>query len=144
MVACVLAVLVESRYPTHQELVALVVLTLGVMLAVWQVRGRAAIRAHEQSASGGGTLGACHPVLRWAGLSPAKPAGAAAGLVDCGRPIAPQRRISSLQPSLGSNSPTPHCWPSTDPTLTCCCRAPSAGGHTPSFAAYLPRSATEP
>lgn len=37
MVACVLAVLVESRYPTRQELVALIVLTLGVMLAVWQV-----------------------------------------------------------------------------------------------------------
>ena len=38
MVACVLAILVESRYPSRQEFVALLILTLGVMLAVWQVR----------------------------------------------------------------------------------------------------------
>lgn len=34
--ACVLAILVESKYPTRQEAVSLVVLSLGVMLAVWQ------------------------------------------------------------------------------------------------------------
>lgn len=36
VVTCVLAILVESRFPSRQELVALVTLTLGVMLAVWQ------------------------------------------------------------------------------------------------------------
>jgi hypothetical protein len=36
VVTCVLAIVVESRYPTRQELTALVTLTLGVMLAVWQ------------------------------------------------------------------------------------------------------------
>lgn len=36
VVACVLAILVESKYPTRQEAVSLVVLSLGVMLAVWQ------------------------------------------------------------------------------------------------------------
>lgn len=41
MVACILGILVESRYPTRQELVGLVILTFGVMLAVWQVRGKA-------------------------------------------------------------------------------------------------------
>ena len=40
VVTCVLAILVESRYPSRQELTALVMLTLGVMLAVWQVRKR--------------------------------------------------------------------------------------------------------
>lgn len=33
---CLLAILVESRYPSGQELAALITLTLGVMLAVWQ------------------------------------------------------------------------------------------------------------
>ncbi|PSC74164.1 sugar phosphate phosphate translocator [Micractinium conductrix] len=36
VVTCVLAILVESRYPSSQELAALITLTLGVMLAVWQ------------------------------------------------------------------------------------------------------------
>lgn len=36
VVTCVLAILVESRYPSRQELTALITLTLGVMLAVWQ------------------------------------------------------------------------------------------------------------
>ncbi len=44
MVACVLAILVESRYPSRQEFVALLILTLGVMLAVWQVRTSHALR----------------------------------------------------------------------------------------------------
>lgn len=36
VVTCLLAILVESRYPSGQELAALITLTLGVMLAVWQ------------------------------------------------------------------------------------------------------------
>jgi drug/metabolite transporter (DMT)-like permease len=36
VVACLLAILVESKYPTKAEAASLVVLTLGVMLAVWQ------------------------------------------------------------------------------------------------------------
>ena len=36
VVTCVLAIVVESRYPTGQELWALITLTSGVMLAVWQ------------------------------------------------------------------------------------------------------------
>lgn len=36
VVTCLLAILVESRYPSRQELGALVTLTVGVMLAVWQ------------------------------------------------------------------------------------------------------------
>jgi drug/metabolite transporter (DMT)-like permease len=36
VVTCGLAVLVESRMPTQQELIALIVLTVGVMIAVWQ------------------------------------------------------------------------------------------------------------
>lgn len=38
MVTCLLAIVVESRYPSRQELTALIVLTMGVMLAVWQAR----------------------------------------------------------------------------------------------------------
>lgn len=38
VVTCVLAIAVESRYPSRQELTALLMLTFGVMLAVWQVR----------------------------------------------------------------------------------------------------------
>lgn len=38
VVTCLLAIAVEGRYPSRQELTALTVLTLGVMLAVWQVR----------------------------------------------------------------------------------------------------------
>jgi len=37
VVTCVLAIMVESRYPSRQELTALIMLTFGVMLAVWQV-----------------------------------------------------------------------------------------------------------
>lgn len=33
---CLLGVAVEGRYPTQQELAALLVLRVGVMLAVWQ------------------------------------------------------------------------------------------------------------
>jgi len=36
VVTCILAIFVESRYPSGQELGALITLTLGVMLAVWQ------------------------------------------------------------------------------------------------------------
>lgn len=36
VVTCLLAIAVESRYPSQQELAALVMLTFGVMLAVWQ------------------------------------------------------------------------------------------------------------
>ncbi|PSC73348.1 Drug Metabolite transporter superfamily [Micractinium conductrix] len=36
VVVCVLGVVVEGKHPTRQELGALVVLTIGVMLAVWQ------------------------------------------------------------------------------------------------------------
>lgn len=36
VVTCLLAILVESRYPSGQELAALITLTVGVMLAVWQ------------------------------------------------------------------------------------------------------------
>jgi drug/metabolite transporter (DMT)-like permease len=35
-VTCVLGMLVESKYPSQQEAVALVLLSFGVMLAVWQ------------------------------------------------------------------------------------------------------------
>ncbi|EFN51185.1 hypothetical protein CHLNCDRAFT_141340 [Chlorella variabilis] len=35
-VACIMAVLIESRYPSPQEAASLVVISLGVMLAVWQ------------------------------------------------------------------------------------------------------------
>jgi drug/metabolite transporter (DMT)-like permease len=36
VVACLMAILVESKYPSRQEALSLVVLSLGVMLAVWQ------------------------------------------------------------------------------------------------------------
>ncbi len=36
MVACVLAIIVEGKYPSKEEATSLVVLSLGVMLAVWQ------------------------------------------------------------------------------------------------------------
>lgn len=36
VVTCILAILVERKIPTQQEVTALVVLTLGVMIAVWQ------------------------------------------------------------------------------------------------------------
>lgn len=36
VVTCVLAVVVESRWPSKQEAIALITLTSGVMLAVWQ------------------------------------------------------------------------------------------------------------
>ncbi|KAI3432322.1 hypothetical protein D9Q98_003881 [Chlorella vulgaris] len=36
VVACGLAIMVESKYPTRKEAASLVVLTMGVMLAVWQ------------------------------------------------------------------------------------------------------------
>lgn len=36
VVTCVLAILVESRYPSRQEASALVILSVGVMIAVWQ------------------------------------------------------------------------------------------------------------
>lgn len=36
VVTCILAVVVEGQYPTQQELTALIVLTVGVMIAVWQ------------------------------------------------------------------------------------------------------------
>jgi drug/metabolite transporter (DMT)-like permease len=36
VVTCVLAIVVESRYPSGQELGALCTLCAGVMLAVWQ------------------------------------------------------------------------------------------------------------
>lgn len=39
-VACIMAVLIESRYPSPQEAASLVVISLGVMLAVWQVGGQ--------------------------------------------------------------------------------------------------------
>ena len=35
-----MAVLIESRYPSPQEAASLVVISLGVMLAVWQVGGQ--------------------------------------------------------------------------------------------------------
>jgi hypothetical protein len=37
VVACVLAIVVESKWPSQEEAASLVVLSLGVMLAVWQV-----------------------------------------------------------------------------------------------------------
>lgn len=36
VVTCILAISVESKYPTRKELIALIVLVTGVMLAVWQ------------------------------------------------------------------------------------------------------------
>ena len=36
VMVCLLGVAVEGRYPTQQELAALLVLRVGVMLAVWQ------------------------------------------------------------------------------------------------------------
>lgn len=36
VVTCVLAIIVESKMPTQQEATSLIILTLGVMLAVWQ------------------------------------------------------------------------------------------------------------
>lgn len=36
VVTCILAILVERKIPTQQEVTALVVLTVGVMIAVWQ------------------------------------------------------------------------------------------------------------
>ena len=36
MVVCILSMLIMDKYPSRQEATALVVLTLGVMLAVWQ------------------------------------------------------------------------------------------------------------
>ena len=44
VVCSVLGVVVMNKYPTRQEATALIVLTLGVMLAVWQVRERASRR----------------------------------------------------------------------------------------------------
>lgn len=35
VIACILAILVENKYPTRQEAMSLVVLSLGVMLALW-------------------------------------------------------------------------------------------------------------
>ena len=42
VVTCVLAIFVEDKWPTREELTSLVTLTMGVMLAVWQgaVSGR--------------------------------------------------------------------------------------------------------
>jgi len=36
VVVCILSMLIMNKYPSRQEATALVVLTLGVMLAVWQ------------------------------------------------------------------------------------------------------------
>lgn len=44
MVTCVLAIAVEGRYPSRSELTALLMLTFGVMLAVWQVRRHAMVK----------------------------------------------------------------------------------------------------
>ena len=54
MVTCLLAIAVESRYPSQQELTALIMLTAGVMLAVWQ--GTVAGKPHAILFCLGGTV----------------------------------------------------------------------------------------